>query len=401
MKVIVCQHGARRRYAVPRILETAGMLAALYTDSCEHSLLGRMAKAMGPLAKGTLKRLANRRIAGIPQNKIFSTDRPFWLSMLDRTIIQNAESRRYRKHCLHLSNAMMKWYKDVPKSIIYNMYCENLTFVAHAYSRGYPVVIDVYQNPSHHHILASEYKTILPDYDYEAACSDFKEAWFCDVAKHCSILLCPSEWVANAVRGLCPEHAHKIRMCPYGASIDYGGRVNKPIKGRILWAGVEWVRKGLHYLAAAADELKPKYPELDFRVAGVTDPEVMQMPMFKNINFLGKLDKARMQEEFLSVDMFVFPTLSEGMAGVVVEALVAGCPVITTKAAGVDAIEDGISGMLIKPSAVEVRVAIEQVYLDRELRDNLSEESLKLRSLFTVETRANRLIAIIRELTKE
>jgi hypothetical protein len=51
------------------------MLEALYTDSCEYSLLGKIAKIMGPLARGAIKRLKNRKIEGVPKEKIFTSDR--------------------------------------------------------------------------------------------------------------------------------------------------------------------------------------------------------------------------------------------------------------------------------------------------------------------------------------
>ena len=68
-RVLVCQHGARRRYAVARILEEAGMLTALYTDSSAHSHLGKAAKLVAPIANGRVQRLLHRKIVGIPRKK--------------------------------------------------------------------------------------------------------------------------------------------------------------------------------------------------------------------------------------------------------------------------------------------------------------------------------------------
>ena len=34
-RVLVCQHGARHRYAIPRMLNDLGLLCAFYTDTSE------------------------------------------------------------------------------------------------------------------------------------------------------------------------------------------------------------------------------------------------------------------------------------------------------------------------------------------------------------------------------
>ena len=64
------------------------------------------------------------------------------------------------------------------------------------------------------------------------------------------------------------------------------------------------------------------------------------MPECRNLTFLGRF---RIEEDVLSADMFAFHTLSERLAGSVLEALGAGCPVITTKCAGIDT-TDGAGG---------------------------------------------------------
>ena len=336
MKVIVCQHGARRRYAVARILEEAGMLAALYTDSCEYSPLGKFAKAVGPLAKGSIERLANRRIEGIPRSKVFSSDIVTIYSILHAMKKVDPEVKWQQL----LSRRMMKWSKN-GNNIIYNMYCENLLFMKYAKHQKAKVVVDVYMNPFTNQIINDEYNRLgqsraLPQAISAVSLQRVKETF--DLS---DVLLCPSMWVADGVRELCPQHARKIRICPYGSSIDYAQRTNKPIKGRVFWAGRNWLGKGLHHLAQAADELKTRYPEMDFRAAGITNAEVTKMPCFRNVTFIGKLDEKQMKREFLFADAFVFPTLSEGMSGVILEAIAAGCPVITTRFIGIDAIENG------------------------------------------------------------
>ena len=60
------------------------------------------------------------------------------------------------------------------------------------------------------------------------------------------------------------------------------------------------------------------------------------MKNFKTVRFLGLLDRGQMDCEFSSADMFVLPTLTEGMASVLVAAVTNGSPVVTTRGAGFD-----------------------------------------------------------------
>ncbi len=396
-KVIVCQHGARRRYAVPRMLEQAEMLAALYTDSSEYSFLGSLAKVCKPFWKGKILKLANRRISGIPSSKIYSTDFFTYYKCLVN-ILPYCKKRTEKLWFWALSYTMKRWgIRD--NSIIYNMYCENYDFLKYAREMNAKIIVDVYISPLYQNIIMPEYSRFGIENSWPRKFDDVSFSRIAATMSIADILLCPSDWVADGIRELCPLQAHKIRMCPYGSSINYNGNTNKPITGRIFWAGGDWIRKGLYYLAQAADRLKAKYPEMDFRAAGITDPEVITASRFKNINFLGRLDAAQMQKEFLSADMFVLPTLAEGMVGTGIEAIAAGCPVITTEEAGIDAIENGKSGIIIPTRNSEaVAKAIERLFLDRELRDSMSRESVRLAELYTEEAWGRRLVNLIKEM---
>jgi len=228
---------------------------------------------------------------------------------------------------------------------------------------------------------------------------DKVESIFKRSASLADVLLCPSEWVAEGVRQTAPREAHKISICPYGSSIDYCGSQNIPIPGRIFYAGGNNpLMKGLLEFVEVTDVLKPKYPQLDFRVAGVTDPVIQRRLDNGHLNLLGKLSWEQMKGEFLTADMFVLATHSEGLAAVVVEALAAGCPPITTRCAGVD-ITDAVNGMIVAPGDVEgLAAAIERIYRDRSFRRTLAENSLTLAQGYTIDAWKSRLVSILRKL---
>lgn len=73
---IAVQTGARRNYAVPSILEKAGMLDALYTDLCANAGLGAVFDKFcpPPLRHGALSRILNRRLPHNIEEKVHTFD---------------------------------------------------------------------------------------------------------------------------------------------------------------------------------------------------------------------------------------------------------------------------------------------------------------------------------------
>ena len=83
------------------------------------------------------------------------------------------------------------------------------------------------------------------------------------------------------------------------------------------------------------------------RVAGSVSKKIRDNPAARNLRFLGHLGPGQLGVEFANADVFVFPSLAEGSASVVNEAMAMGVPVVTTKAAG-SIIHDGIDGLIVK-----------------------------------------------------
>lgn len=395
-KVLVCQHGARHRYAVPRMFEEAGMLTALYTDSSAHSFLGKCAGRLGSKAPSVIRRLANRKISGIPVERIFSSD----ICMLDELGRRYAPSSGMdfsRRQQQRLSHKMMRWGLR-GADVVYTMQDEDLDFVRWAKDQGVSNVVDVIISPVTDDVLQMRYEE-FPDWavDEQKWIIEQNKAYWLEASRLADLLLCPSEWVAEGVRTLSPETSDKIRIVPYGCSIDYQGKSNQPVEGRVLFAGGDALRKGLHYLGSAAARLQPATPRLDIRIAGDLPGHVTNHAVCRNLNFLGKLTSEQMKEEFLSADCFVLPSLSEGFAGVVAEAISAGCPVIVTRETG-SPIEHEREGLVIPSNDVEALVAaIQKMLSDRNFRDHCSADCLKHAGYYSESSWQKRLTGTIED----
>lgn len=374
----------------------AGILEALYTDSSEHSVLGKISRLFGKYCSGSILRLASRKVSDVPKELIYSTDIITYKNIL--RVLTRRRYNEYEQWCHLLSGRMISWInnnKDV--DYIYNMFAENLEFIKHIkHSTNIKVITDVYVHPNANNIIKAEQNKLGVIPAEQRGIQNLDLGFIREVFLLSDTLLCPSTFVAEGVRQLDSALSDRIIICPYGSSIDYSSRRNVPIKGRILWAGGDWVRKGLHVLAAAATILSKKYPDMEFRVAGITKVDNNQS-LFADLTFLGKLDQDRLKSEFLSADMFVLPTFAEGMASVVIEALSAGCPVITTTAAGVDGIIDGTNGYLVPIGNVDALTAkIEDLYLNRALRNTISQHSVQLSNDYTLDKWEKRLLDIFK-----
>jgi glycosyltransferase involved in cell wall biosynthesis len=386
VKVLVCQRGARRRYAVPRLLEEAGMLAGLYTDSCALSTLGKIANLGSKvgITHAKIRALAARKPLGIPKDKIFASDRLFYSSFL-------AKSDAPLAHADALAQVYKSWGTQ-GANVVYSMNTADYPFLRFVKDKGLKVVVDVYVSPLTEEIIYEECRKFSQTGVYTA---DFKEEMkkrYIEVFKLADIILCPSKWVAEGCIKLTPEYADKIRLCPYGSSISFADEPKLVAENDVLFAGRDPIRKGVHYLAEAAVLLRSKKPNLKVRIAGLSSEQCAWIESPEQLIFLGHVPMTQMRQLFATSSVFVLPSLSEGQAGVVIEALAMGCPVVVTRECGVD-IEDGKQGFIVPAGdsdAIALRVS--DIINDTNLFREMSANALEFARSFSVESWKQRLV---------
>jgi glycosyltransferase involved in cell wall biosynthesis len=71
-----------------------------------------------------------------------------------------------------------------------------------------------------------------------------------------------------------------------------------------------------------------------------------------NTNFVGYLMGRELGSAFASADAFIFPSRTETLGLVLLEAMAAGCPVVAARSGGIpDIVTDGVNGYLFDPKA--------------------------------------------------
>lgn len=377
-KIIVCQTGARHRYLIPKVLEGGGVLYRLYTDSTAYSTIGKLASFISKKIKcpQIIYRFA-KRIPHIPKEKLYTTDILFLKEMF-LSLLQGDSLRLRFTHYNGFEKKCISWGTG-DADCVYSMYIENFGFLKYAKSRGLKIVVDIYETPMTYKYLIDE---IESNKEYEFL-SYKKQAYHYshkvrmhymeDLLALADYYTIPSYFVINSMSVFHNFDKKKVLYLPYASSITVERYSYKPQKHRLIWVGNDPVRKGLLYCAKAADKLKQLYGDLDFRIIGDVDENIKKADAFKNLNFLGILNKPQLQEEYRSAEAYVFPTLFEGFAGTVIEAASCGCPIITTECAGTDMNE--FPALYIPTKSVKAIIdAVTKVFEDSNLRDKLSRD---------------------------
>ncbi|MBE0497504.1 MAG: glycosyltransferase family 4 protein [Campylobacterales bacterium] len=133
--------------------------------------------------------------------------------------------------------------------------------------------------------------------------------------------------------------------------------------------------KGQCYLIEAFKDLGQKYPALHLLFLGKGKDEALYKKMTQgaqNVSFEGFVDNVG---DYLSVmDLFVFPSLHEGLGSILLDAMNAGVPIVASNAGGIpDIITHKKNGILVEPAHVEgIKQAIIALYEDRTMGAQLA-----------------------------
>jgi len=150
--------------------------------------------------------------------------------------------------------------------------------------------------------------------------------------------------------GIAPS---KIEVLPLGfeaSKIPFSteGRdfENRPL--RLLFAGTVTQRKGISYLLDAMESL-PKSVSVELHiVGGIQGPGTAFSRNRSLYTYHPAVSQVEMFKKYLEFDALILPTVFEGFGLVIVEAMAAGLPVITTRnSMGPDVIENEKNGWIV------------------------------------------------------
>jgi glycosyltransferase involved in cell wall biosynthesis len=175
------------------------------------------------------------------------------------------------------------------------------------------------------------------------------------------VVICPSQFVADSL----PEAARskkQIVVAPFGSPITSAEKQFHQTPGsklRVLFAGSMTQRKGLGDLFAAMRQLKRNDVELVVMGSPQASIEFYRQE-FNGFSYEPGRPHAQVLGLMRSCDVFCLPSIVEGRALVMQEAMSQGLPlIITPNTGGEDLIEEGLTGFLVpirQPEAIAQKI---------------------------------------------
>jgi glycosyltransferase involved in cell wall biosynthesis len=172
---------------------------------------------------------------------------------------------------------------------------------------------------------------------------------------------------------------------------------------RLLFAGTWLDQRGIFYLREALRNLSPRIPSLSMTIAGGGAPpeEIVRFfgaELSERIDVRPIVPWERMPELYAEHDIFVFPSLMEGLPSVLLEAMATGMPVITTETCGMpDVVEDELNGRLISTgNSAAIEEAILYFANSLDLRRKLGAAARETMKRFTWGRSARQLEALFK-----
>lgn len=398
--VVVSQIGARMHYAVPRILHAHGRLERLYTDICAVRGWPRLlAAAPRPALPAAARRLAGRVPHGIPRERIAAFSGMGLGSVLQRmraaspgeeTAAMLALSRRFSRRVVASGFGEAEGF--------YGIASECLEQVEAAAARGLWTAVEQIIAPRAivDGLVAAEAERFPewregPVADPHAAAFAEREAAEWAAADR---VVCPSEFVRRTL-ALAGGPVAKCVVVPYGV----GRRFFAPRRTRgagplhILTVGAVGLRKGSPYVLEAARRLRGA---AEFRMVGpLPAADAPRRLLADALDLRGQVPRSEIGTHFAWADVFLLPSVCEGSATVIYEALAAGLPVVTTPNAG-SVVGHGTEGFVLPVGDTDAIVAaILALDRDRERLSAMSAAARRLAARHDLDHYGRRLLAAL------
>lgn len=200
-----------------------------------------------------------------------------------------------------------------------------------------------------------------------------------------------------------------IDPAPYKAAA--AGRFSRPWSTDDIVVGTAArfaVQKGLTYFLQAAAVLAPLFLQMRFLVIGDgpgrfhLEKQALQLGLSGRLSFCGHCTD--LPRRLADMDIFVLPSLTEGLPLAVLEAAAAGCAVVASGVGGIPGvITGGVHGLLVPPADVTALArAVAALVRDPALARRLARAGCeRVVSCFTLERMLSRTAALYTRLLRE
>ena len=214
-------------------------------------------------------------------------------------------------------------------------------------------------------------------------------------------IICPSDFIKKYLVSKLNIDDSFVSICPFGVDLEFFAPLrDKKINSTVNFGFLGQIseRKGLKYLLQAFQD--NKFKDCNLYIGGEIQKTNIDFVIDdynqSNIKFLGKIKQL---DFFEKIDILVHPSLIEGSAKVIYEAMAAGVVPIATKNSG-SIIDNNIDGLIIKTcSSDDVKEKMSYVkenFPNNEMKENIQKKISK----FSWEDYAKRYYEILQTANK-
>jgi alpha-maltose-1-phosphate synthase len=396
---MVAHPGAQHSYETALALQEAGLLHSYLTGIYyrSNSFLCRALSTVKPIRE----KLRERQKEGLDD------DRVHLHPLAELCLLALTRLRPSTKYATPIIRWRNRWFDEIvkrkvrlyrPAGIVCYDTCALKAFEAAA-DTGALRILD--QSIGHHRAaveLMRQEAELHPEFA-DSTSLDAPE-WFlaqCDAeVRLADVILVGSEYAKDTMVR-CGIESSRIAIVQYGADIEQfkpRGRTDAD-RFRVLFVGQLSQRKGIKYLLQAVKELA--IPQLELVLVGGIVGSGYGLVRYRDcFTHVGNVSHVSVHKYFQDASLFVYPSLHEGSAIAIYEALASGLPVITTANSG-SVVRDGSEGFIVPIRDIEsIKDRILLLYEDRDLREQMSQNARRLAAQFTWQAYRTKLSSLIR-----
>jgi len=361
IKIIVAHPGRQHSFRVAKALKDNGLLYKYVTTvyNKDNSLLMRLTKKF--LRNEELNRAQKRKCLSLNDEDVvqFCEFEGLLLLALMRLDYKRLVTKAFSRYVSKKFQKKLADYIIKEKIDAVISYDCNSKYLFELLSVKAPNVIKIIDNahPNRHYLYHSYHEHWDKVGDFAKtmeACGyitdESKSLIFGQEAKLADYHIVASSYSQKALEfeGIPTERIFKI---PYGVDdnkfMDSERKYSSDVLNTVFIGDVNQ-RKGIRELLEVAKEIHGE--NIIFNIVGTgfeAYPELFQ-PYGQYVNYLGYVSYETLLDQLKSNHVFVFPTMGEGFGLVLLEAMAAGMPVITTpNCGGPDIVRDGYNGFIV------------------------------------------------------